>query len=337
MLRVLIIALCICFGYSYDNYQHGRRSDPYNYQNDGPRVSDNYIDGQHQRPDVVVFPGFGDHYLNDSYSDVKLGLNGTKLPAHKLVLLTESQYFAKLFGEDPTKQEFDLQDMVSSEDTFKVMLKYLYTKRTEFNAETPLQTVFDVYLMAKKFGVERLMRDSEVEITKMITIGNYLAIYKFADEHQLHDLKRFWMSFVFENSKLIIEQTNSTYMNESLDVSKHVLMALKATPSFVIAKIKQLRETHPNVSFDDFKNIMFIQRCTVDDINALFEMNLFDNKYLFDILYKKYKHLERNPKCPPCMLSPHYMPQTPLRLNQGNSYMISDGKVNAPINANNSN
>ncbi|CAG2168560.1 unnamed protein product, partial [Oppiella nova] len=69
--------------------------------------------------EVDSFPTLANYYMNDSYSDIKLGLNNdTKIPAHKLILSAKSKYFEKLFLEDPLKQEFDIQDMVASEGVF---------------------------------------------------------------------------------------------------------------------------------------------------------------------------------------------------------------------------
>jgi hypothetical protein len=236
------------------------------------------------------FPNLNSFYMNEDTSDVKVVVNGTKLPAHRFVLMAKSPKFAEMIRSDPTKAEFDLGPL--SDDTFKVLLKYFYTERFALDDESDYKKAIDVYKMAQQFGMEGLKLQIERNLAKMIYLNNYIDLYKFAEENQMHELVRLWMGFVFANSQQII--SDESFMNESVGIAEKVLGALNAQPSYVLMQIKKLLEANPNLNAQHFRSIVYIERCSVEDLLTLAEMKLYDEKFLFDDMVKRYRALATN-------------------------------------------
>lgn len=236
------------------------------------------------------FPNLNNFYMNEDTSDIKLVVNGTKLPAHRFVLMAKSPKFAEMIRTDPSKVEFDLGPQ--SEEVFKVLLKYFYTERFTLDDESDYKKAIDVYKMAQQFGMEGLKLQIERTLAKMIYLSNYIDIYKFAEENQMHELIRLWMTFVFANSQQII--TDESFMNESVGIAEKVLGALNAPPSYVLIQIKKLLEANPNLNAQHFRSIIYIERCNVEDLLTLAEMKVYDEKFLFDDMVKRYRALATN-------------------------------------------
>ena len=236
------------------------------------------------------FPNLNSFYLNEDTSDLKLVVNGTKLPAHRFVLMAKSPKFAEMLRADPTKNEFDLG--LESEEVFKVILKYFYTEKFTLDDDSDYRKAIDVYRMAQHFGMDGLKLQIERSLAKMIVLSNYLDIYKFAEENQMHELLRLWMTYVFQNSQQII--TDESFMNESLPIAEKVLGALNAAPSYVLIQVKKLMAANPNLGADHFRNIIYLERCNVEDLLTVAEMKLYDEKHLFGDMVKRYRALSAN-------------------------------------------
>ena len=239
------------------------------------------------------FPNLNNFFLNEESSDVVLIANGTRLPAHKFVLMAKSPKFAELFRADPQKREFDLGlDSEEAIQNFRAILKYFYTERFALEDESDYTKVIDAYKMAQQYGMEGLKVQIERSLAKLINLNNYLELYKFAEENQMHELVRLWMTFVFANSQQII--TNESFMNETLPIAQKVLSTLNAQTSYVLAKMRQLIENNPGLDVQQFRNVVHIERCSIDDLLALAELKLYDHKFLFEDMVKRYRALAAN-------------------------------------------
>jgi len=239
------------------------------------------------------FPNLNNYFLNEDSSDVVLIANGTRLPAHKFVLMAKSPKFAELFKADPQKREFDLElDSEEAIQNFRAILKYFYTERFALEDESDYTKVINAYKMAQQYGMEGLKVQIERSLAKLINLNNYLDLYKFAEENQMHELVRLWMTFVFANSQQII--TNESFINESLPIAQKVLSTLNAQTSYVLAKMRQLMDNNPGLDVQQFRNVVHIERCSVDDLLALADLKLFDHKFLFEDMVKRFRSLAAN-------------------------------------------
>uniref|UniRef100_A0A0N4Z9X0 BTB domain-containing protein n=1 Tax=Parastrongyloides trichosuri TaxID=131310 RepID=A0A0N4Z9X0_PARTI len=94
--------------------------------------------------------------LSDSLSDVTLSIDGNKLPAHKMVLASRSEYFKNLFNsgmKESVSCEIVLHE--SNLDAFKVCLKYLYTGKIDFHSIS-IDTAIDIFVISNKYAFEDL-------------------------------------------------------------------------------------------------------------------------------------------------------------------------------------
>jgi len=257
------------------------------------------------------FPNLSQYFMNEDSSDVKLVVNGTKYPAHRFVLGAKSPKFNELFRSDPTKAEFDLG--LESEDNFKVMLKYFYTEQFQMGDDKDYGRAIEIFKMAQEYGVEGLKQQVERSLASWINNDNYIEVLKFIEDNQMFELGRLWGNFVYSNSQQIM--TEAKFFNESNGVVTKVLQSLNAPASYVISHIRKLMEDDPSLSPDDLRLLVHLDRCTVDDLIVLAQMGLYDHKFLFEDMIKRYKALTAS-----CMrpiqvrraqpLQPRWLPNT---------------------------
>jgi hypothetical protein len=236
---------------------------------------------------VDSFPELNNYYLNDYNSDIKFIINGTEIPAHKFVLSAKSAKFAELLKDSTNDIGIDLD--IESVDTFKAVLKYFYTEKFLLDNETDYLMAFEVYKLAQKYQIQRLMEIIEISLAKMINFDNYIEIYKFGAEHQMPVLKNLWMDFVFANSNAII--ANEQFLNESLEITEKILEALNVEQKYVILSIQKLLLFNPELDVKRFTKLIYFLRCTVDDLLVLKDMAMFDEKVIFEEIVNRLKRL----------------------------------------------
>lgn len=236
---------------------------------------------------VDSFPQLNDFFLKEDSSDIKFILNGTKIPAHKFVLSAKSGKFAQMIKEDITDKGIDLD--IESVDAFKVLLKYFYSEKFQMDNETDYTMAFEVFKLAQRFEIQRLMAIIEQYLAQMINFDNYIEIYKFAESHQMQELIKSWMSFVFANSNVII--ANERFLNESLDISEKILFSLNVEQRYIILMIKKILERNPELDVKHFSKLIYIFRCTIDDLIELREIAMFEDRLLFEEIVKRYRLL----------------------------------------------
>jgi hypothetical protein len=91
-------------------------------------------------------------------SDITLIVNGTKIPAHKLILSAKSKVFEAMFyGVDmveKTAKELQIKD--TNTEAFYLLLKFIYTKKFDFGVIDYEMTI-NVFKIAHRFRIERLV------------------------------------------------------------------------------------------------------------------------------------------------------------------------------------
>jgi len=239
---------------------------------------------------VDSFPELNDYYMKETNSDIRFIINGTKIPAHKFVLSVKNPKFAQLIQENINDNEIDLD--IESIEAFKIILKYFYSEKFQMVNETDYLMAFQVFKLAKSFEIRRLMSLIEESLAKMIFFNNYIEIYKFADSNQLNELMKAWMGFVFTNSNTVI--ANELFLNESLEITEKILSSLNAEQKYIILSIKKILALNPDLDVKRFTKLIFIERCSVDDLIELKEMQMFDQKLLFEEIVRRYKFLYAN-------------------------------------------
>lgn len=239
---------------------------------------------------VDSFPELNDFYLKEDKSDIKFVINGTEIPAHKFVLSAKSSKFADLLNERMNNKTIDLD--IESIDVFKSLLQYFYSEKFITDNETDYLMSFEVFKLAQKYDLIKLMNLIEQSLAKYINFDNYIEMLKFADTHQLNLLLTSWRSFVFINTNALI--SNELFLNESIAVIEKILFSLNVEQKYIILSIQKLIDSNPDFDVKVFAKLIHLFRCTVDDLVVIRQMALFDENVIFDELINRVRNLFQN-------------------------------------------
>jgi len=238
-------------------------------------------------PTEDSFPELGNYFLNRKNSDITFVIDGIELPAHKLILSAKSSVFANLLQKNVN--DIVLKDIEIN--AFKALLKYFYRGKFPIENSTDINMIKEVFNLAKKYKVKRLMKTIEESLVHYLNLGNFIEIFEFAIEQSLTDLKMNWRKFVNNNSYDILKDklylTNSSYTMEC------VLYSMRINESQIIDAIKTINESKPDLNMKRFKRIVRINDCTVDDLVSLQKLKLIESELIFDELVNRFKNLEQ--------------------------------------------
>jgi len=103
--------------------------------------------------------------LLDTFSDVTLVVCGQKLPAHKAILVANSEYFGAMFcgGLKEAGQKMVTLSGVTSLDAFKAILGYLYTGCMSLEGLSS-----EVLMSVMRLGHEYCLGDLTNDISKAV-------------------------------------------------------------------------------------------------------------------------------------------------------------------------
>jgi BTB/POZ domain-containing protein 9 len=131
----------------------------------------------------------------EDLTDIAFIVDGERVPAHKLVLASQSEYFrVMLYGEmkEASQEEIVLSDVPLA--PFKKLLQYAYTGVLEL--DEPLEDILEVTRVANFLGFAglsaRLGRDTAY---KNVSLDTFLHLYVFSDTHDLPQMKTICLSF----------------------------------------------------------------------------------------------------------------------------------------------
>ncbi|XP_023314258.1 protein roadkill-like [Trichogramma pretiosum] len=134
-------------------------------------------------------------FLDEKFSDIKIRTASEKeIPAHRILLATESPVFEAMFTHDMMENKCQLVDMVDiSYDTAVEMLRYIYTgsfKTEEFSTTTELLAA------ANKYQLQELKIKCEHLLGSKLLTDNVIDTLRIADVHGADLLKKKALNFV---------------------------------------------------------------------------------------------------------------------------------------------
>lgn len=142
--------------------------------------------------------------LNDEYSDVTFIVEGKKLPAHKVILASRSEYFrALLFGgmRESNQNEIDLDAPL---EAFKALLKYIYTGTVTVYGMKQ-DTVLDMLGLAHVYNFVELERAISLHLRRTLNLFNVCAVLDAAKLYDLTSLIRVCHRFMERHSAQILK------------------------------------------------------------------------------------------------------------------------------------
>lgn len=154
--------------------------------------------------------------MNSEYSDVTFIVEGTKLPAHKILLAARSSYFrALLYGglAETSQNEIELKVPL---EAFKALLDYIYTGCMSL-AKMKEENILDSLGLANQYGFESLELAISAYLTNNLSLKNCCAILDAARLYNLETLSDVCMTFMDRNStELLNSSTFKTLSQDSL-------------------------------------------------------------------------------------------------------------------------
>jgi len=157
-------------------------------------------------PDVSSFAQEIVKYIGkEDYSDIKFSVGDAIIPAHKLVLVSQSEHFRRMFAgsfkesHDGIIKIFDCTDVI-----FLKVLEFIYTG----NCDITETDCFAILEQANFFQLTRLIAMCEIFWYDRINIENAACVLDFGNHFNAQQLKHFAMEFIFKNVAEVV-QTNA--------------------------------------------------------------------------------------------------------------------------------
>lgn len=143
----------------------------------------------------------GSLYMSEEFSDVTLILGKERIPGHKVILGSGSQYFrALLFGglKESHEKEVEIKD-VESIESFKLLLCYLYTGRMSLSSLKE-DVILDILGLTHKFGFQNLEDSIVFYLRHILSISNVCLLYDASLLYGLTPLAKECLSYVDKNA-----------------------------------------------------------------------------------------------------------------------------------------
>ncbi|XP_035227045.1 BTB/POZ domain-containing protein 9-like [Stegodyphus dumicola] len=157
----------------------------------------------------------GSLFWNEDYSDIVLLIEGQRIPSHKVILASRSEYFrALLYGGLRESQEAEVELKGTSLSAFKVLLKYIYTGHMTL-ASLKEEMVLDILGLAHQYGFVELETAISDYLKAILNIRNVCMIYDMASLFHLSSLADVCCSFVDRNALDIIHHESFLTLSAS--------------------------------------------------------------------------------------------------------------------------
>lgn len=160
-------------------------------------------------------------YSNEDYSDITLIVEGNRIPSHKVILASRSDYFrALLYGGLRESQEREVELKGTSLAAFKILLKYIYTGHMTL-ASLKEEMILDILGLAHQYGFVDLESAISDYLKAILNIRNVCMIYDMASLFHLSSLAEVCCSFVDRNALDILH--NDSFLSLSASALKEMI------------------------------------------------------------------------------------------------------------------
>ncbi|XP_064646425.1 BTB/POZ domain-containing protein 9-like [Lineus longissimus] len=199
----------------------------------GMQLEDEHeVEEEHEEPPPVInhANGLSNSYKmlfeSNEFSDINLVVGGHKFFAHRLVLMTRSEYFRAMFGgnfreSNPQNNEVVLHTCLPDDAAamaFKHLLGYIYCGKFDMTV-VEAETIQSILLLADLYGFVELRQELENHITDAITNDNVFPVYEFSKANGLQSMCQHCLKYVdthfceiinnFPRTPRIVEQFES--------------------------------------------------------------------------------------------------------------------------------
>uniref|UniRef100_A0A0N5B6N2 BTB domain-containing protein n=1 Tax=Strongyloides papillosus TaxID=174720 RepID=A0A0N5B6N2_STREA len=235
--------------------------------------------------------------FSESLSDVTLSINDVKLPAHKMVLASRSDYFKSLFNsgmKETVSCEVVLHE--SNIQAFKICLKYLYTGKIDFHSMA-IDMAIDIFIISNKYAFEDLEELCTRYFKLNIEEQNICSILMVCLAYDLKEVENLALRYVDKHGNDILQ------LPEFLDLPGSCIENIISRNSFLadeenifIAVQKWLSVNEERESFKD--NLIKHIRLPLLSIECLLgtirDSKLFNADDILDAINEKYQNSYTN-------------------------------------------
>ncbi|KAI9564306.1 hypothetical protein GHT06_008044 [Daphnia sinensis] len=200
--------------------------------------------------------------LSDNYQDITLIVENHRIPAHKIILASRSEYFrALLFGGLLESQKSEIELKGISAAAFHVLLKYVYTGYVSLSSMKE-ELVKDLLGLAHQYAFPELEQSVSDYLKSILSQTNMCLVYDVANLYQLRALMEACRQYADKHATDILQS------EAFLQLSPGTLCDLLQRDSFCVAEIEifraVLRWWHHN-SYDD----CIVKEDTTNELNSV--------------------------------------------------------------------
>uniref|UniRef100_A0A7E4UTZ6 BTB domain-containing protein n=1 Tax=Panagrellus redivivus TaxID=6233 RepID=A0A7E4UTZ6_PANRE len=116
----------------------------------------------------------GELYLKEDFSDVTIVVDGTELPAHRMILSQRCPYFKTMFASsmiESTSERIELRE--TPINGFKSVLQWIYAGEIEFSQ---MDTALEVHRLSNMYQLNDLKRTTSSYISNNSNVDNFCMI-----------------------------------------------------------------------------------------------------------------------------------------------------------------
>ncbi|XP_054722269.1 speckle-type POZ protein-like [Uloborus diversus] len=192
---------------------------------------------------------------NLRFTDVTLRVGDDEFPAHKMVLMSRSEVFERMFDSDMKENRENVVDLVDvNASSIKDMLFYMYTGKTE---KLSVDRAMDLYVAADRYATSGLKEVCKKIILKLIDESSVCNVAVLADLYSDEKLREAvklvlkknpnnifqsqkWRDFAKERPALYSELMESTMLDLSKErVLKPTYAPPPSSPNYEYSPVKR--------------------------------------------------------------------------------------------------
>ncbi|XP_033249305.1 BTB/POZ domain-containing protein 9-like [Drosophila miranda] len=222
--------------------------------------------------------------MNEPYSDVEFLVEDQRLPGHRLVLATRSEYFrALLYGGLAESNQRDVPLEVPLE-AFKLILGYLYSGKMHLST-LDVDTIIDVLDLAHLYGLQAVETGVDKYLQQNLSVSNVCTILDVARRKNLNQRAEECLNFIDYNSSDIVKHDSFEKLSKELIEELLRRDKFAALEIDIFRAVCKWRDNHPS---EDFKTVAALVRLPLMTIQQLVQevrpSGLFEPDQVFNAI-----------------------------------------------------
>lgn len=137
--------------------------------------------------------------------------------------------------------------------------------------------------------MQQLSHFIEEEFIQMIAVQNVFNFFEFGLFYELNNLLKALKSFANQNICQILKQ--KLFLNYSLELIKIFLEFVNLSQNNLIKILTQIAANNPNKNMIKFQKLILIKFCSIQDLNRLRNIRVFENKDLNEVIEIRFENL----------------------------------------------